>query len=97
MDDSAYATRGNIAHIGPKYKAKKIHTLLSKLQYTYLSLDDFKSYMEQGCIDKAVGIAIATRPDCIADEYLDVLADIRERFQKDIYIELGLQTVTMIR
>ena len=49
--------------------------------------------MEQGCIDEAVGIAIATRPDCIADEYLDILADIRDRFQKDIYIELGLQTV----
>ena len=31
--------------------------------------------------------------DCIADEYLDILADIRDRFQKDIYIELGLQTV----
>ncbi len=58
-----------------------------------MSLDDFKSYMEQGCIDEAVGIAIATRPDCIADEYLDILADIRDRFQKDIYIELGLQTV----
>ena len=28
-----------------------------------------KAYMEQGCIDEAVGIAIATRPDCIADEY----------------------------
>ena len=58
-----------------------------------LSLDDFKSYMEQGCIDEAVGIAIATRPDCIADEYLEILADIRDRFHKDIYIELGLQTV----
>ena len=58
-----------------------------------MSLDDFKSYMEQGCIDEAVGIAIATRPDCIADEYLEILADIRDRFQKDIYIELGLQTV----
>jgi len=83
----------NIAHIGPKYKAKKFIPYYQNFSNTYLSLDDFKSYMEQGCIDEAVGIAIATRPDCIADEYLDILADIRDRFQKDIYIELGLQTV----
>ena len=83
----------NIAHIGPKYKAKKFIPYYQNFSNTYLGLDDFKSYMEQGCIDEAVGIAIATRPDCIADEYLDILADIRDRFQKDIYIELGLQTV----
>ena len=35
------------------------------------------------------------RPDRIADEYLDILADIRDRFQKDIYIELGLQAVEL--
>ena len=49
--------------------------------------------MEQGCIDEACRIAIATRPDCISNEYLDVLQDIQQRFHKDIYIELGLQTV----
>ena len=60
---------------------------------TYVPLEDFKSYMQQGCIDEAVGIAIATRPDCISNEYLDVLQDIQQRFHKDIFIELGLQTV----
>lgn len=80
----------NIAHIGPKYKAKKFIPYYQNFSNTYLNLDDFKSYIEQGCIDKAVGIAIATRPDCIADEYLEILADIRDRFHKDIYIELGL-------
>jgi len=83
----------NIAHIGPKYKAKKFIPYYQNFSNTYLNLDDFKSYIEQGCIDEAVGIAIATRPDCIADEYLEILADIRDRFHKDIYIELGLQTV----
>ena len=83
----------NIAHIGPKYKAKKFIPYYQNFSNTYLNLDDFKSYIEQGCIDEAVGIAIATRPDCIADEYLEILTDIRDRFHKDIYIELGLQTV----
>ncbi len=83
----------NIAHIGPKYKAKKFIPYYQNFSNTYLPLEDFKSYMEQGCIDEAVGIAIATRPDCISNEYLDVLQDIQQRFHKDIYIELGLQTV----
>ena len=58
-----------------------------------MQLEENIAHIGPKCIDEAVGIAIATRPDCIADEYLDILADIRDRFQKDIYIELGLQTV----
>ena len=49
--------------------------------------------MEAGCIESAVGLAIATRPDCISNEYLDVLKEIQDKYHKDIYIELGLQTV----
>ena len=41
-----------------------------------------KAIWSKAASDEAVGIAIATRPDCIADEYLDILADIRDRFQK---------------
>ncbi len=58
-----------------------------------MNLEDFRAYMEAGCIDSAVGIAIATRPDCIAEEYLEILKDIQEKYNKDIYIELGLQSV----
>lgn len=83
----------NIAHIAPKYKAYKYIPYYQNFSNTYLPVDDFKHYMEAGCIDSAVGLAIATRPDCINEAYLDVLANIKEQHQKDIYIELGLQTV----
>lgn len=83
----------NIAHIAPKYKAYKYIPYYQNFSNTYLPLDEFKKYMEAGCIDSAVGLAIATRPDCISDEYLDVLKEIQETYHKDIYIELGLQTV----
>lgn len=40
------------------------------------------------------GISIATRPDCLPDEVLFLLAGLRERFpDKFIWVELGLQTI----
>ncbi len=83
----------NIAHIGPKYKANKFIPYYQNFSNTYLPLEDFKAYMEAGCLDSVVGLAIATRPDCISDAYLDVLKEIETSYGKDIYIELGLQTV----
>lgn len=85
--------QANIAHIAPKYKAYKYIPYYQNFSNTYLPVDRFKAYMEEGCIDSTVGLAIATRPDCISDPYLEVLQDIRERFNVDIYLEYGLQSV----
>lgn len=42
-----------------------------------------------------VGISIATRPDCLADDVLSLLATLKKAYpQKFIWIELGLQTVS---
>ena len=61
----------NIAHIGPKCKAKKFIPYYQNFSNTYLGLDDFKSYMEQRLHRRSRRIiAIAARPDCIADEIL---------------------------
>lgn len=41
-----------------------------------------------------VGISIATRPDCLGDEVLELLANLKASFPKKfIWIELGLQTI----
>ena len=40
------------------------------------------------------GISIATRPDCMDDEVLSLLASLRQKFtDKFIWVELGLQTI----
>ena len=40
------------------------------------------------------GISVATRPDCVPDEVMEVLVTLRDRYpEKFIWIELGLQTV----
>ncbi|MGY3779331.1 TIGR01212 family radical SAM protein [Isobaculum melis] len=38
-----------------------------------------------------VGIAIATRPDCLPDDVVDYLAELNERYY--LWVELGLQTI----
>lgn len=41
-----------------------------------------------------VGISIATRPDCLPDEVLNLLETLKQKYPaKDIWIELGLQTI----
>ncbi|MDR1781473.1 MAG: TIGR01212 family radical SAM protein [Bacilli bacterium] len=40
--------------------------------------------------EDVVGIAIATRPDCLNEEIIDYLVELNKK--KDIYLELGLQT-----
>lgn len=83
----------SIAHIAPKYKAYKYIPYYQNFSNTYLEPDRFRAYMEAGCIDSTVGIAIATRPDCINDRYLEILQDIKEKYGVDIYLEYGLQSV----
>ena len=50
--------------------------------------------------EDVVGISIATRPDCLGDEILHVLAELSQRYcvenngqSKFIWVELGLQTI----
>ena len=58
-----------------------------------MPLDIFQKYMlEASKVPDIVEIAISTRPDCIREDYLDVLNRIRETTGIQITIELGLQT-----
>lgn len=82
----------NIAHIEPKYKAHKFIAYFQNFTNTYLPPDLFRDYLIRACRPNIVGIAVATRPDCIAKEYLDILAEIRDTYGVDILVEYGLQT-----
>ncbi len=83
----------NIAHIAPKYKARKYIAYFQNFSNTYLPLGRLKTYLDEASQPDIVGIALATRPDCINDSYLELLAEFRERTKIDISIELGLQSV----
>lgn len=82
----------NIAHIGPKYKAKKFIAYFQNFTNTYLPPDRFRQYLIEACRPGIVALAIATRPDCLNETYLDIMADVKKRYGVDILVELGLQT-----
>ena len=80
-------------HIVEKYKAKKFIAYFQNYSNTYLPLADLEKFVLQACEKDVVRIALATRPDCINDAYLEKLAEIKKKKMVDISIELGLQTV----
>lgn len=59
---------------------------------TYGPLDKIKK-MIQPFLEKedVKGIALATRPDCLSEEIIRYLSEVNQT--KDVYIELGLQTI----
>lgn len=59
---------------------------------TYGTLDRLKATFEPFLdYPDVVGIAIATRPDCLSEEICDYLYELSQKC--DFYIELGLQTI----
>lgn len=83
----------NRIHIAAKYKAKKFIPYFQNFSNTYLPIPQLEQYIYEACQEDVVSIALATRPDCVNDKYLEMLADISQSKKVDISIELGLQTV----
>ena len=83
----------NIAHIQPKYKANKFIAYFQNFTNTYIQPDVFRQYLIEACRPDIVGIAVATRPDCVNTTYFDIMAEIKETYGVDILVEFGLQTV----
>mgnify|MGYP002679290623 FL=1 len=81
-------------YIEKRYHAHKFIAYFQNFTNTFLPLETFRSYMEEASqIPDIVEIAVSTRPDCIREDYLDVLQAVREKTGIQITIELGLQTV----
>lgn len=75
-----------------KSKAEKFIAYFQAYTNTYAPLDYLrKIYMEAVCHPDILLLSIATRPDCLDDDVLDLLCEINAR--KPVWIELGLQTI----
>jgi len=82
----------NKEYIGKKYKAKKFIAYFQNYTNTYLPIEVFKKYINEAAIPGVVEIAISTRPDCLEDEYLSALKELKEEKNVEITVELGLQS-----
>lgn len=85
--------RTNMEYISKKYKATKFIAYFQNYTNTYLEFEKFKSYIREAVMENIVEIAVSTRPDCVPDEYLEFLYEIKEENGINISLELGLQTV----
>lgn len=86
--------RTNKAYFKKRFKAQRFIAYFQSFTNTYLPLPSFKENMKAAAEEEdIIGISVSTRPDCIADQYLDFLQQLQEQYGLDINIELGLQTV----
>ena len=78
--------------LSKKWKADKYIAYFQNFSNTYAKVERLeKIYEEALSIDGVVGLAIATRPDCIDDDVLELLSRLnRKTF---IWVELGLQSI----
>jgi len=82
----------NMDYISQKYKSGKFIAYFQNYTNTYMDIERFKNYINDAIMDNIVEIAISTRPDCLSDEILEFLNEIKKQ-NVNITIELGLQTV----
>lgn len=76
-----------------KYKAEKFIAYFQNFSNTYMSFETFRASILEAIQPDIFEISVSTRPDCIRDNYLQFLSDIKYNRGIDITIELGLQTV----
>lgn len=82
----------NMAYIRKKYKAEKFIAYFQTYTSTYLPVEKLAGFITEACRQDVVSLAVSTRPDCIQEPYLEMLADVQRQYDVDIDIELGLQT-----
>ena len=76
-----------------KYGAKHFIAYFQNWSGTYRPLEDLERMVREACALGVVAVYIATRPDCVDDERLSLLKDLKAELGVDIVLELGLQTV----
>lgn len=76
-----------------KWKSEKYIAYFQAYTNTYGPIEVLKKKYEEAISEKGVvALAIATRPDCLSEEVLDLISSYSKRLY--VWVELGLQTVS---
>lgn len=83
------------ALFGNKKTGRRFIAYFQAYTNTYAPVSRLRSLYQQALASPQVaGISIATRPDCLPDAVLSLLAELKQAYpDKFIWIELGLQTI----
>ena len=75
-----------------KYKARQFLAYFQPFSNTYAPVEKLRQlYDEALSVDGVVGLSIGTRPDCLPEEVLDLLAEYHRKTY--FWLELGLQSI----
>ncbi len=85
----------NAAYISNKYNAAFYEIYLQNFTNTYMPPHAFEQYVERalGSVGGIKILTVSTRPDCIAENYLEILAKAADKYGVNVTIELGLQSI----
>ena len=95
-DRSATALDGQLASgrrgIARRTRARKYLAYFQAYTNTYAEVESLRALYDQALtMDGMVGLSVGTRPDCVSEAVLDLLADYRQR-GLEVVLELGLQS-----
>ena len=80
------------AYLVKKFRAEKFLAYFQAYSNTYAAADELRLLYETALADNdMVGLIIGTRPDCLPDTVLDLLAELNQRTY--LWLELGMQTM----
>ncbi len=83
----------NRDYIGNRYGAKKFISYFQNYTATFREPEIIRDMVIQAIEEDIVEVCLSTRPDCVEEEVLDVLSDIKAKMNVNITLELGLQSV----
>ena len=87
--------RQGLALFGDKKTGKRFIAYFQAYTNTYAPAEKLRAlYTQALAAPEIAGISIATRPDCLPDDVLLLLAELKQAYpDKFIWVELGLQTI----
>ena len=92
--NSAFSISNQVKNYFNSYKASRANKFIAYFQNftnTYDTLENLKAKYDAALIDdRIVALAIATRPDCITEDIVKLIASYSDKYY--VWVELGLQT-----
>ena len=80
------------ARIAAKTDCRKFIAYFQPFTNTYAPVDHLRDLFEQAIApEEIVALSIATRPDCLGNDVLELLGELNRK--KPVWVELGLQTI----
>lgn len=90
--DFASDIPGQIKLLSNKWPSGKYIAYFQSHTNTYAPADVLREKFEQALeYPDVIGLAVATRPDCLSDEILELLSELNQK--TFLWVELGLQTI----